>query len=119
MVDLAPSALVVVSDERLVDPLMVALRHDGFDLHVARDGRRGLQLFGMVRPDIVPVEVVLPGVAGVESSETLRRRSAMPIVLLGSAGADFDPVAAFEVGVDDAVPLAGGAHRGGGPHRGS
>jgi len=97
------SVLLVEDEESFIDALTIGLRREGFRLHVARDGQQALDVFDIVRPDIVLLDVMLPKVSGIDVCRQLRKRSQVPIIMVTAKGAEIDTVVGLEVGADDYV----------------
>jgi two-component system response regulator RegX3 len=100
---LALTVLVAESDQRLGEVLVAGLQKEGFELFLAHDGAGALAMYDLLRPDVVLVDVELPGVAGLDVCVELRRRSRVPIVLMSANGSEADPVTGLELGADDFV----------------
>ncbi|HVF33577.1 MAG TPA: response regulator transcription factor [Acidimicrobiales bacterium] len=103
MADTPPTVLVVEDEESFVEALVVGLRREGFLVKVARDGGEALELFDVVRPDLVLLDVMLPKVSGVDVCREIRSRSRVPIIMVTAKGAEIDTVVGLEVGADDYV----------------
>jgi two-component system, OmpR family, response regulator RegX3 len=99
----APVVFVVEDEESFVDALTVGLRREGFEVEVARDGFEALERFDSVDPDLVLLDVMLPRVSGVDVCRELRKRSAVPIIMVTAKSAEIDTVVGLEVGADDYV----------------
>ncbi len=97
------TVLVVEDEDSFVDALTVGLAREGFRVQVARDGAQALDLFDVVRPDLVLLDVMLPKVSGIDVCRELRRRSKVPIIMVTAKGAEIDTVVGLEVGADDYV----------------
>ncbi len=97
------SVLLVEDEESFIDALTIGLRREGFRLHVARDGQQALDVFDLVRPDIVLLDVMLPKISGIDVCRQLRKRSQVPIIMVTAKGAEIDTVVGLEVGADDYV----------------
>ena len=95
--------LVVDDEESFADALTVGLRREGFIVHVAADGQEALAMFDAVNPDLVLLDLMLPGVSGLEVCRQLRTRSAVPIVMVTAKDGEIDTVVGLEVGADDYV----------------
>ena len=98
-----PTILVVEDEDSFVDALTVGLKREGFRVHVARDGAQALELFDVVRPDLVLLDVMLPRVSGIDVCRELRSRSKVPIIMVTAKGSEIDTVVGLEVGADDYV----------------
>ena len=95
--------LLVEDEESFVEALSIGLRREDFDVHVARDGEQGLEMFDIVRPDLVLLDVMLPRLSGIDVCRELRRRSRVPIIMVTAKQAEVDTVVGLEVGADDYV----------------
>lgn len=99
-----PVVLVVEDEESYVDALTVGLQREGFMVHVARDGRDGLALFERTQPDLVLLDVMLPGMSGVDVCRAIRASgAAVPIIMVTARTAEVDVVLGLELGADDYV----------------
>ena len=98
------TVLVVEDEESFVDALLVGLRREGFRVKVARDGAEALDLFDVVRPDLVLLDVMLPRVSGIDVCRDIRARSQVPIIMVSAKTGEIDTVVGLEVGADDYVP---------------
>ena len=97
------TVLVVDDEESFVDALVVGLKREGFVVHIARDGAEALERFHVVKPDLVLLDLMLPGVSGLEVCRQLRTFSTVPIVMVTAKGTELDTVVGLEVGADDYV----------------
>jgi len=95
--------LVVEDEESFVEALTVGLRREGFRVRVARDGVEALELFDLVRPDLVLLDVMLPRISGVDVCREIRTRSRVPIIMVSARTSEIDTVVGLEVGADDYV----------------
>lgn len=99
----SPTVLVVEDEDSFVDALTVGLKREGFRVQVAKDGAEALDLFDVVAPDLVLLDVMLPKVSGLDVCRQLRTRSKVPIIMVTAKGAEIDTVVGLEVGADDYV----------------
>ncbi len=97
------TVLVVEDEESFVDALTIGLKREGFRVEVARDGLEALDRFDTVRPDVVLLDVMLPRLSGIDVCRAIRRRSAVPIVMVSAKTSEIDTVVGLEVGADDYV----------------
>ena len=98
------SVLIAEDEESFVDALVVGLGHEGFIVHVARDGNSALRQFEEVDPDVVLLDQMLPGgVSGLDVCRSIRATSGIPIIMVTAKGTEIDTVVALEVGADDYV----------------
>jgi two-component system response regulator RegX3 len=96
--------LLLVDDERdILDPVAYALGQEGFEVTAATDGSTALELARNERYDVVILDIVLPGVSGIDVCRTLRGESDVPIVMLTARDAEVDRVLGLELGADDYV----------------
>ncbi|MEY2459385.1 MAG: two-component system, OmpR family, response regulator RegX3 [Acidimicrobiaceae bacterium] len=101
---MSESTILVVEDEdSFIEALTVGLSREGFRVRVARDGSEALEMFDIVQPDLVLLDVMLPKVSGVDICRELRRRSQVPIIMVTAKSAEIDTVVGLEVGADDYV----------------
>ncbi len=98
-----PTVLVVEDEESFVQALAVGLKREGFSVQVARDGVSALAAFEAVHPDLVLLDVMLPGLSGVDVCREIRRQSRVPIIMVTAKGSEIDTVVGLEVGADDYV----------------
>jgi DNA-binding response OmpR family regulator len=98
------TALVVDDDPTVGDVVGAYLRRAGFDVHRAADGATALALAADVAPDVVVLDLMLPGIGGLEVCRRLRRdHPRLPVVMLTALGEEEDRILGLEVGADDYV----------------
>ncbi|MDL5351030.1 response regulator transcription factor [Microbacterium sp. zg-YB36] len=95
--------LIVEDEPDLADPLAYLLRREGFEVDIAEDGHRALELFQANGADIVLLDLMLPGIPGTEVCRQIRTTSAVPIIMLTAKDAEVDIVVGLELGADDYV----------------
>ena len=95
--------LVVDDDVALAEMLAIVLRGEGYDPVHCGDGEGALAVFREVRPDLVLLDVMLPGVDGIEVCRRIRAESGVPIVMLTAKTDTVDIVVGLESGADDYV----------------
>ncbi len=95
--------LIVEDEESLADPLAFLLRKEGFEASVINDGAQALSAFDRVSPDIVLLDLMLPGMSGTEICKTLRARSSVPVIMVTARDSEIDKVVGLELGADDYV----------------
>ncbi len=98
-----PTVLVVEDEESFVEALKVGLKREGFRVEVARDGQQALDMFDIVKPDVVLLDVMLPKLSGIDVCRQLRKKTMTPIIMVTAKGAEIDTVVGLEVGADDYV----------------
>ena len=95
--------LVVDDDAALSEMLTIVLRNEGFDSRVCPSGDRALAEFRDYRPDVVLLDLMLPGKDGIDVCKEIRAESGVPIVMLTAKGDTIDVVVGLESGADDYV----------------
>jgi len=95
--------LVVDDDPALAEMLGIVLRSEGFSPAFVADGERALAAFRDVRPDIVLLDLMLPGMSGIDVCRAIRAESGVPIVMLTAKTDTVDVVLGLESGADDYV----------------
>ena len=96
--------IVVVDDERpIADILEFNLEKEGYEVHSAYDGNDALELILEVVPDIVLLDIMLPGMDGMEVCREVRKKYDMPIIMLTAKDSEIDKVLGLELGADDYV----------------
>ena len=99
-----PGRIVVVDDDPTVaDVVGRYLIRDGHSVQSARDGYEALRLIEERPPDLVVLDLMLPGIDGLEVCKRLRERWPIPVVMLTALGDETDRLAGFEIGADDYV----------------
>ena len=97
--------IMLVDDEPLItDSLSYSLRREGFDVKAVGDGAIALQEIVAFEPDLVVLDIMLPGMSGLEICRRLRAQSAVPVIMLTARGEEIDRVLGLEVGADDYLP---------------
>ncbi len=96
--------ILVVDDEaRIVDLVKAYLERDGYKVVSAADGRKALELFPRERPDLIVLDIMLPGMDGLEVCRAIRAQSNVPIIMLTARSEDVDKLIGLELGADDYV----------------
>ncbi len=95
--------LVVDDDAALAEMLSIVLRQEGFDSHTVSRGDQAVEAFRDYRPDVVLLDLMLPGRDGIDVCKQLRAESGVPIVMLTAKGDTVDVVVGLESGADDYV----------------
>ena len=98
-----PRVLVVDDDPALAEMLGIVLRGEGFEPAFVSDGDAALGAFRREKPDVVLLDLMLPGTDGIEVCRQIRAESGVPIVMLTAKGDTLDVVAGLESGADDYV----------------
>jgi two-component system response regulator RegX3 len=95
--------LVVEDEESFSDALGYMLRREGFEVAMAATGPDGLEEFDRAGADLVLLDLMLPGLSGLEVCRQLRQRSEVPVIMLTAKDAEVDKVVGLEIGADDYV----------------
>ena len=95
--------LVVDDDAALSEMLTIVLRNEGFDSRVCPSGDRALEEFRDYKPDVVLLDLMLPGKDGIDVCKEIRAESGVPIVMLTAKSDTVDVVVGLESGADDYV----------------
>jgi DNA-binding response OmpR family regulator len=96
-----PKVLVVEDEPTLVDTLQYSLSRQGYEVAVASDGAKALEVARRHRPDLVILDVMLPTLDGFEVCRILRQEMSAPILMLTARTDEVDKVVGLEVGADD------------------
>jgi two-component system, OmpR family, response regulator RegX3 len=98
-----PKLLLVEDEKSIAEGLAITLESEGFQIAWVKDGLDAIPAFERVRPDLVVLDLMLPGMSGTEICRTLRGRSDVPIIMLTARDAEVDRVVGLELGADDYV----------------
>ena len=98
-----PRVLLIEDDEAVREGLSLALTYQGHTVDAVRTGEEGLELLMSVAPDVVVLDLMLPGVDGFEVCRRIRASGDLPIIMLTARNDDIDVVAGLEAGADDYV----------------
>ena len=93
--------LIIDDDETLLELLSDHVYKAGYRCLTSSSGTGGLQLATEEQPDLVVLDVMMPGMDGWEVCKHLREDSAVPIIMLTAKGEEFDKLYGFRLGVDD------------------
>jgi DNA-binding response OmpR family regulator len=100
----APARVLVVEDDETVAEVVTRyLEREGFAVEAVRDGRDALERSDAALPDLVVLDIMLPGIDGLEVCRRLRARAPVPVVMLTARGGEEDRVLGLELGADDYV----------------
>lgn len=97
------SILLIEDESAIGEGLTTSLEAEGFRVVWVRDGDRALEAWRRERPDLVLLDLMLPGLSGTEICRQLRAESDVPIVMLTAKDAEIDRVVGLELGADDYV----------------
>ena len=95
--------LVVEDEESYSDALAYMLRKEGYEVAIAADGNAALTEFDRFGPDIVLLDLMLPGVPGTEVCRQIRQTSSVPVIMVSAKDDEVDKVVGLELGADDYV----------------
>ena len=95
--------LVVEDDEGIRDMLKYNLTAAGFSVQEASDGASGLRSARTARPDLILLDLMLPGMSGFDFCRALRKTSRVPIIMITAKDAEVDKIVGLELGADDYV----------------
>ena len=99
---MASARILVVDDEQSIIDLVTAyLRREGYEVHTAMDGPSGLRAARAFKPDLIVLDVMLPGMDGLEVLARLRRESDVYIIMLTARSEETDKIVGLSVGADD------------------
>lgn len=98
-----PTILLIDDDETLLELLSYHLEAAGYHPLVAGDGLGGLRRAAQTPPDLVVLDVMMPGMDGWEVCRRLRQGSSVPVIMLTAKGEEIDKLLGFRLGVDDYV----------------
>lgn len=100
---MAESILIVDDDKDLIDGLRWYLEAEGFDIISANDGESAIQLFRDRQPDLVILDIMMPGTDGFNVCKTITAESDAMVMMLSAKNLEIDKVRALELGADDYV----------------
>lgn len=95
--------LIADDNPQLLDILKTAAQKEGYDTVLAADGREALDLFQGHRPQMVLLDVMMPGLDGFQVCREIRRESDVPIIMITARGEDFEKIMGLEIGADDYI----------------
>ncbi|ECH3705017.1 response regulator transcription factor [Listeria monocytogenes] len=101
---MAEKKILVVDDEKpIADIVKFNLNKEGFDVYCAYDGDEALELVEEVQPDLILLDIMLPGRDGIEVCREVRKKYDMPIIMVTAKDSEIDKVIGLELGADDYV----------------
>jgi two-component system response regulator RegX3 len=95
--------LIVEDEDSFSDALSFMLRREGYEVFIATDGNAALTEFDKHGPDLVLLDLMLPGISGTEVCRIIRGKSTVPIIMLTAKDGEVDKVVGLELGADDYV----------------
>ena len=101
MAGLSFKVLVVDDEAHILELARLYLSREGYDVEGIEDGTQALTRFGQVKPDLVVLDIMLPGTDGLTLCKEIRKQSQVPIIMLTARDEVTDKVVGLEVGADD------------------
>ncbi len=98
-----PKLLLVEDEKSIAEGLAITLEAEGFQVAWVKDGLEAIPAWERVRPDLVVLDLMLPGMSGTEICRAIRSRSDVPIIMLTARDAEVDRVVGLELGADDYI----------------
>jgi DNA-binding response OmpR family regulator len=96
--------LLIDDEETILDFISMGLRYEGYEVETAADGRQGLEMARRRQPDLVILDIMLPGIDGLEVCRRLRAAGEVPVIMLTARGDVDDRVLGLDSGADDYLP---------------
>jgi two-component system response regulator RegX3 len=97
------SVLVVEDEQSLREPLVYILQREGFTVFEAADGPSAITQWKENKPDLILLDLMLPGMSGVDVCREIRTHSSVPIIMVTAKDSEVDKVVGLEIGADDYV----------------
>lgn len=95
--------LIVDDDVNIAELVSLYLTKECFDTQIAYDGEEALKLFASYKPNLILLDLMLPGIDGNEVCREIRKTSSIPIIMVSAKGEIFDKVLGLELGADDYI----------------
>ena len=95
--------LIVDDDNNIAELISLYLMKECFDTMIVEDGEKALEQFGQFQPNLILLDLMLPGIDGYQVCREIRRTSNVPIIMLSAKGEVFDMVLGLELGADDYI----------------
>ena len=95
--------LIVDDDENIAELISLYLAKECFDTKIVGDGESALEMIKTYQPNIMLLDIMLPGIDGYEVLREVRKSSNLPIIMLSAKGEVFDKVLGLELGADDYI----------------
>lgn len=96
-----PTLLLVDDEKNIIELERLYLEKEGYKIETAYDGKTALDKFRVLKPDLLVLDLMLPGVDGWEVCRRIRQESATPIIMLTARDQDVDKIVGLELGADD------------------
>jgi DNA-binding response OmpR family regulator len=98
---MSSKVLVVDDEDHIVELARIYLTREGYEVEGVGDGSQALARFAQIKPDLVVLDIMLPGADGLEICKEIRKQSQVPIIMLTARDEVTDKVVGLEVGADD------------------
>ena len=95
--------LIVDDDENIAELISLYLAKECFDTKIASDGEEALELYRQYQPNLILLDLMLPGIDGYQVCREIRAKDSVPIIMLSAKGEVFDKVLGLELGADDYI----------------
>lgn len=96
-----PHVLLIDDERKITNPLRSSFERAGYQITIANDGHTGLSLALVERPDVIVLDVMMPGLDGWRVCEAIRQHSNVPIIMLTALDDSLDRIKGLELGADD------------------
>ena len=100
---MAEKILVVEDDQTLLETVMYNLKREGYSVEGVSDGSAALEVAREMQPDLIVLDIMLPGMDGFEITRILRQEMTIPILMLTARDEEIDRVIGLEIGADDYI----------------
>ena len=100
---MADRILLVEDEASISEPLAYLMEREGYEVRVVDDGAEAVTAFQKDQPDLVLLDLMLPGMPGTEVCRTIRQTSQVPIIMLTAKDSEIDVVVGLELGADDYI----------------
>jgi len=101
--ELKEKVLVIDDDKNICELVSLYLLKEGYEVFTAFNGVDGLEKFKSINPDIIILDIMMPGMDGWEVCRTIKKKYTTPILMLSAKGETFDKVLGLELGADDYI----------------
>ena len=95
--------LVVDDDKNISEIIGIYLMNAGYEVKKSYNGKDALDVYDNIKPDLVLLDIMLPGIDGVEVLKNIRKNNSTPVIMLTAKGDTFDKVLTLELGADDYI----------------
>lgn len=98
-----PKILIADDNRQITSVLGEYAKKEGYEVHTAADGGEALELFELLKPDIVLLDVMMPKTDGFEVCREIRKTSTVPVIMITARGEDFEKIMGLDIGADDYI----------------